>query len=49
MHFARADMAATTITLGNRRKAPFWHVTWLHGRMPKDIAPNIFESSKRKN
>jgi mannosylglycoprotein endo-beta-mannosidase len=40
--------AATTITLGNGKKTPFWDAPWLNGRAPKDIAPKIFESSKRK-
>jgi hypothetical protein len=30
--------AATTITLGNGRKTPFWHAPWLEGKRPKDIA-----------
>jgi hypothetical protein len=41
--------AATSITIGNGMKTPFWHAPWLNGRSPKDIAPTIFESSKRKN
>jgi hypothetical protein len=40
--------AATIITLGNGCKTSFWHAPWLHGRAPKDIAPKLFESSKRK-
>jgi hypothetical protein len=40
--------AATTITVGNVAKTPFWCAPWLHGRAPIDIAPLIFESSKRK-
>jgi hypothetical protein len=40
--------AATTITIGNGRKTPFWHAPWLEGRAPIDIAPLIFEISKRK-
>jgi hypothetical protein len=40
--------AATTITLGNGQKTPFWHALWLEGKMPKDIAPKIFELCKRK-
>jgi hypothetical protein len=40
--------AATTITVGNGAKTPFWHAPWLHGHAPIDIAPLIFESSKRK-
>jgi hypothetical protein len=41
--------AATTISLGNGRKTPFWHAPWLHGLMPKDIAPKIFEICNRNN
>jgi hypothetical protein len=41
--------AATTITLGNGRKTPFWEAPWLAGRKPRDIAPKNFEICKRKN
>jgi hypothetical protein len=41
--------AATTITLGNGCKTPFWHAPWLGGRIPRDIALKKFECSKRKN
>jgi hypothetical protein len=37
--------AATTITIGNGQKAPFWPAPWIQGRALKDIAPKIFESS----
>jgi hypothetical protein len=40
--------AATSIVLGNGRKTPFWHAPWLDGRMPKDIAPKIYDLCKRK-
>jgi hypothetical protein len=40
---------ATTISLGNGRKTPFWHAPWLNGIMPKDIAPKMFKICKRKN
>lgn len=39
---------STTITIGNRARAPFWGSPWLNGCKPKDIAPLIFEASKRK-
>jgi hypothetical protein len=41
--------AETTITIGDGRMASFWHVPWLGGRKPKDIAPCIFAISRRKN
>jgi hypothetical protein len=41
--------AATTIALGNGRKTSFWYAPWVDGKMPKDIAPKIFELCKRKN
>jgi hypothetical protein len=31
--------ATTTIALDNGCNTPFWHVPWLGGLMPKDIAP----------
>jgi hypothetical protein len=40
--------AATTITLGDGRKTPFWHAPWLQGKDPKDIAPKIYKICKRK-
>jgi hypothetical protein len=39
---------ANIISLGNGCKIPFWHVPWLGGRSPRDIAPKIYECSKRK-
>ena len=41
--------AATKVTLGNGAKALFWHSAWLDGASPKDIAPDIFLASKKKN
>ena len=41
--------ASTTITIGDGAKTPFWDSPWLLGRKPKDIAPLIFEASRRKN
>jgi hypothetical protein len=39
---------ATTISLGNGRRTPFWDASWLEGKSPKDVAPQIFELYKRK-
>jgi hypothetical protein len=41
--------AATTITVGNGSKTPFWFAPWLEGKKPIEVAPLIFASSKRKN
>jgi hypothetical protein len=40
--------AATKVNIGDRKKVSFWEASWLYGRRPMDIAPLIFESSKRK-
>jgi hypothetical protein len=34
--------AATTITIGNGKIAPFWDSPWLNGAKPKDITSLIF-------
>jgi hypothetical protein len=41
--------AATSITLGNGRMTPFWAAPWLGGRKPIDVAPLIYNISKRKS
>uniref|UniRef100_M8BAT1 Eukaryotic peptide chain release factor subunit 1-3 n=1 Tax=Aegilops tauschii TaxID=37682 RepID=M8BAT1_AEGTA len=38
----------TTVTIGDRKKAKFWKSSWLHGLRPRDVAPKIFEISKKK-
>ncbi|XP_073360287.1 uncharacterized protein [Aegilops tauschii subsp. strangulata] len=40
--------AFTTVTIGDGKKAKFWESSWLNGLRPKDVAPKIFEISKRK-
>jgi hypothetical protein len=40
--------ATTTISVGNRRKTPFWDAPWLQGRKPKEITPLIYASSESK-
>ena len=41
--------AATTVHIGDGRKAKFWESSWLEGMRPKDIAPRIFHLSKKKS
>ena len=41
--------ASTSIIVGNGARTPFWDSPWLLGRKPKDIAPLVFEASRRKN
>jgi hypothetical protein len=31
--------AATKVTIGNGKKAPFWEASWINGMRPKDISP----------
>ena len=40
--------AATKVTSGDGQKASFWESPWLEGFRPKDIAPKIFEISRKK-
>ena len=39
---------ATKVNIGNGMKAKFWEDAWLHGSRPKDVAPLIYEISKKK-
>jgi hypothetical protein len=41
--------AATKISVGNGAETLFWDAPWLDGEKPKEIAPLIYMSSKRKN
>jgi hypothetical protein len=40
--------AATRVTIGNGERALFWDSSWLDGIRPKDIAPLIYDISKKK-
>jgi hypothetical protein len=40
--------AMTSITIGNGKKSPFWEAPWLGGLKPIEIAPLIYQISKRK-
>ena len=39
---------ATKVTIGDVTIAKFWESSWLEGSRPKDIAPKIFEISRKK-
>ncbi|KAM0847123.1 hypothetical protein ACQ4PT_055218 [Festuca glaucescens] len=41
--------AATKITIGDGQTAKFWTDRWLHEMSPKEIAPEFFKISVRKN
>lgn len=41
--------ACTSIAIGDVVKTSFWNNAWLRGQRPRDIVPNIFAVSKRKN
>lgn len=41
--------AATRITIGDGAIARFWESTWKRGRQPKDVLPQVYAISKRKN
>ena len=41
--------ASTEIRIGDGRKISFWHTAWTAGRRPKDIAPDVYSMSTRKN
>jgi hypothetical protein len=40
--------SATSITVGNGHKTPFWKAPWLIGIKPKTLAPLVSEASKIK-
>jgi hypothetical protein len=44
----RLFASCTTITLGDGTKANFWNSAWLNGQRPRDIAPLLFSSTRRK-
>jgi len=35
--------------VGKGNKALFWHSSWLNGSSPKNLAPHLFQNSRRKN
>jgi len=41
--------ASTEIQIGDGTKISFWHSAWTAGHHPKDIAPDIYNMSRKKN
>jgi hypothetical protein len=41
--------ASTVVTVGSGERARFWDASWLDGRAPRDIAPNLYKLAWRKN
>jgi hypothetical protein len=41
--------ASVNVSIRNGKTATFWHSPWLWSVVPKDIAPSIFNISKKKN
>ncbi|WVZ67318.1 hypothetical protein U9M48_016414 [Paspalum notatum var. saurae] len=41
--------ASTVVTIGNGLSTSFWHDSWLLGRAPMDLAPNLYPLAWRKN
>jgi len=41
--------ACTTTHIGDGLRISFWHSAWARGRRPKDIAPSIYNASRKKN
>jgi hypothetical protein len=35
--------SSTLIMVGNGRDTPFWEGRWLHGKAPKELAPNLYK------
>lgn len=38
----------TELQLGGGRQISFWHNAWAEGQRPKDVAPRLYQCSKRK-
>jgi len=41
--------ASTEIQIGDGRKISFWDSAWVKGRRPRDIAPDLYSMSRKKN
>lgn len=40
---------STTVTIGDGQKKSFWQSSWLHGKAPMDVYPDLFRLAWRKN
>ncbi|WVZ62234.1 hypothetical protein U9M48_012000 [Paspalum notatum var. saurae] len=38
--------ASTSVSIGDGKKAKFWHDSWLDGMAPRNLAPHLFELNK---
>jgi hypothetical protein len=41
--------ACTLVIVGNGERARFWQDSWLDGRAPRDVAPNLYKLAWRKH
>jgi hypothetical protein len=41
--------ASIRVVVGDGHKCRFWHGTWLHGEVPRHLAPSLFAMSRMKN
>ncbi|WVZ96648.1 LOW QUALITY PROTEIN: hypothetical protein U9M48_042260, partial [Paspalum notatum var. saurae] len=41
--------ASTSVSIGDGKKAKFWHDSWLDGMAPRNLAPHLFDLVARKN
>jgi hypothetical protein len=39
---------STSVLVSDGKSTPFWEARWLNGAAPKDLAPNLFRSSRYK-
>nr|XP_034574493.1 uncharacterized protein LOC117838539 isoform X1 [Setaria viridis] len=40
---------STVVTIGNGHTTQFWNSSWLDGKAPRDIAPNLYDLAWRKH
>lgn len=47
-HDCELFAASTVMTIGDGKTASFWTSSWIKGKTPRDIAPNLFKKARRK-